>query len=128
MPALLYLQLYALCSIISTHTIYVVVGYSLIFYSAIVTIVLSVWLGLVNYRSIGGSLLPKVFYRDGIFYFIVIAGLFLHQIDLSFLKKSMFHQVMAVMNGVTAARLPVSLSSNARMVYERHVNPSACEP
>ncbi|KAH6902705.1 hypothetical protein BKA70DRAFT_1434305 [Coprinopsis sp. MPI-PUGE-AT-0042] len=46
------------------------------------------WLGLINYHSIQDSPLLKVFYRDGVFYFIVIA-------------------VLAVVNGVTAAHLPV---------------------
>ncbi|KAH6903088.1 hypothetical protein BKA70DRAFT_1404384 [Coprinopsis sp. MPI-PUGE-AT-0042] len=89
------------CSIISTHPMYVVVGYSLIVYNAIVTLVLSVWLGLINYHSIQDSPLLKVFYRDGVFYFIVIADNFI----LS--QKTDFSPVLAVVNGVTAARLPV---------------------
>ncbi|KAH6902707.1 hypothetical protein BKA70DRAFT_1434307 [Coprinopsis sp. MPI-PUGE-AT-0042] len=64
------------CSIISIDTL------------GIVTLILSIWLGLIKYYSVRGSPLVKVFYRDGIFYFIVIA-------------------VMAMVNGVTAARLPV---------------------
>lgn len=76
------------CSILNAKNIYIVVAYSTVLYSGIATLVLSLWLGIANYRSIRQSRLLQVFYRDGIFYFIVMA-------------------CMTIVNGVTAARLPV---------------------
>lgn len=76
------------CSILQAKNIYIVIAYSTVLYSGLATLVLSVWLGIANYRSIRDSKLLQIFYRDGLFYFIVMA-------------------CMTIVNGVTAARLPV---------------------
>ncbi|KAH6903089.1 hypothetical protein BKA70DRAFT_1228233 [Coprinopsis sp. MPI-PUGE-AT-0042] len=66
------------CTIISINTKYIAVTYSMFLYSGI---------GFTNYRRIQDYPLLKVFYQDGILYFVALA-------------------VMAIVNALTAVRLP----------------------
>ncbi|KAH6902695.1 hypothetical protein BKA70DRAFT_1156221 [Coprinopsis sp. MPI-PUGE-AT-0042] len=94
------------CYIRRTKNIFAVVSYGILLYSGLgwiaprhqlkqnaesrllVTMALSVYFGVRNYWTMRDNALIRVFYRDGTFYFIVLAG-------------------MAIANGLAALLLPV---------------------
>ncbi|KAH6903098.1 hypothetical protein BKA70DRAFT_1567042 [Coprinopsis sp. MPI-PUGE-AT-0042] len=76
------------CYIRRTKNLFAVVSYGILLYSGLVTMALSVYFGVRNYWTMRDNALIRVFYRDGTFYFIVLAG-------------------MAIANGLAALLLPV---------------------
>lgn len=76
------------CYIRTTKNLFAAVSYGILLYSGLVMMGLSTYFGVRNYWEIRDSPLIKVFYRDGTFYFMILAG-------------------MAIANGLASLLLPV---------------------
>ncbi|KAH6902715.1 hypothetical protein BKA70DRAFT_1304357 [Coprinopsis sp. MPI-PUGE-AT-0042] len=104
---------------------YILICYSALFYSSIVTMVLSLYYGLRLYWNSRQSRLIQILYRDGAFYFITIA---LMSIAMALLLwplsryRFLLAALRAVAHNILAARMILHLRETARAEMEKRAH------
>ncbi|TFK24449.1 hypothetical protein FA15DRAFT_741185 [Coprinopsis marcescibilis] len=97
---------------------YVMICYAALFYSAIVTMGLSLWYGMRLYRLSPHSRLIKILARDGSFYFVTIAALSIVNGMVAVLAPARYRFLLAVPQGVAhnilSTRMILHLRETAR--------------
>ncbi|KAH6903079.1 hypothetical protein BKA70DRAFT_1111303 [Coprinopsis sp. MPI-PUGE-AT-0042] len=105
---------------------YILICYSALFYSSIVTMVLSLYYGLRLYWNSRQSRLIQILYRDGAFYFITIALMSIANGVVAMAARSRYRFLLAAPQGVAhnilAARMILHLRETARAEMEKRAH------